>query len=149
RNNLRQAQVPAGAVVLENANGSAPGLWIDHGEQTVILLPGPPRELKPMMTALAETRLRARASRVSIVRRMIRIAGRFESHVDQALHPLYEEWAAATPPVSATILASLGQIELHLSVRHASREQADAVLERATAQAIGVIGEDVFSSDGR
>ncbi|HEV8396457.1 MAG TPA: competence/damage-inducible protein A [Vicinamibacterales bacterium] len=148
-NNLRQAMVPAGADVIDNPNGSAPGLWIDHGAQTVVLLPGPPRELKPMMTALAESRLRTRASGVAIVRRMLRIAGRFESHVDQALHPLYEDWAAASPPVSATILASLGQIELHLSVRHASRERAEAILDRATTQALGVIGEDVFSTDGR
>src|SRR6185436_18653031 len=148
-NNLRQAMVPAGGEVIDNANGSAPGLWIDHGAQTVILLPGPPRELKPMMTALAASKLRARASGVAIVRRVLRIAGRFESHVDQALHPLYEEWAAASPPVSATILATLGQIELHLSVRHSSREEAAAILERATAQALGVIGEDVFSTDGR
>src|SRR5204863_143909 len=148
-NNLRQAMVPAGGDVIDNSNGSAPGLWIDHGAQTVILLPGPPRELKPMMTALAASRLRARASGVAIVRRVLRIAGRFESHVDQALHPLYEEWAAASPPVSATILATLGQIELHLSVRHSSREEAAAMLERATAQALGVIGEDVFSTDGR
>jgi len=148
-NNLRQAMVPAGGEVIDNANGSAPGLWIDHGAQAVILLPGPPRELKPMMTALAASRLRARASGVAIVRRTLRIAGRFESHVDQALHPLYEQWAAASPPVAATILATLGQIELHLSVRHASRAEATAILERATAQALGVIGEDVFSTDGR
>ena len=148
-NNLRQAMVPQGADVIDNSNGSAPGLWIDYGAQTVVLLPGPPRELKPMMTALAASRLRARASGVSIVRRTLRITGRFESHVDQALHPLYEEWAAASPPVAATILASLGQIEVHLSVRHSSREQAAAILERATAQARGVIGEDVFSTDGR
>ena len=149
RNNLRQAQVPAGAAVLDNPNGSAPGLWIDHGAQAVLLLPGPPRELKPMMTALADTRLRARASGVAIVRRMLRISGRFESHVDQALHPLYEEWAAASPPIAATILASLGQIELHLSVRHLSPGEGAAMLERATAQAVGVLGEDVFSTDGR
>ena len=148
-NNLRQAQVPAGAIVLDNPSGSAPGLWMDHGAQAVVLLPGPPRELKPMMTALAETRLRARASGVSIVRRMLRVSGRFESHVDQAMHPLYQEWAAAAPPIAATILASLGQIELHLSVRHASRETGAALLERAVAQAVGVLGEDVFSTDGR
>jgi len=148
-NNLRQAMVPAGADVIDNPTGSAPGLWIDHGAQAVVLLPGPPRELKPMMTALVESRLRVRASGVAIVRRMLRIAGRFESHVDQALHPLYEEWAAASPPVSATILASLGQIELHLSVRHASRQEAEAILGRATTQALGVLGEDVFSTDGR
>jgi len=149
RNNLRQAQVPAGAAVLDNPNGSAPGLWIDHGAQAVLLLPGPPRELKPMMTALADSRLRARASGVAIVRRMLRISGRFESHVDQALHPLYEEWAAASPPIAATILATLGQIELHLSVRHSSPGDGAAMLEHATAQAVGVLGEDVFSTDGR
>ena len=148
-NNLRQAMVPAGGVAIDNPNGSAPGLWIDHGAQAVLLLPGPPRELKPMMTALAETRLRPRASGVAIARRMIRISGRFESHVDQALHPLYEEWAAGSPPVAATILASLGQIELHLSVRHASAHEGAAILERATAQAVGVLGDDVFSTDGR
>lgn len=148
-NNLRQAQVPAGAIVLDNPNGSAPGLWMDHGTQAVVLLPGPPRELKPMMTALAETRLRERAAGASIVRRVLRVSGRFESHVDQALHPLYQEWAAAMPPIAATILASLGQIELHLSVRHASREVGDALLERAVAQAVDVLGEDVFSTDGR
>jgi nicotinamide-nucleotide amidase len=148
-NNLRQAMVPAGAVVLDNPNGSAPGLWIDHGAQVVVLLPGPPRELKPMMTALVETRLRARASGVAIVRQMLRVSGRFESHVDQALHPLYEAWAAASPPVAATILATLGQIELHLSVRHASREQGAAILAGATAQVLRVLGDDVFSTDGR
>src|SRR5690349_6326764 len=102
-----------------------------------------------MMTALAETRQRARGSGLAIVRRMIRISGGFESHVDQAMHPLYEEWAAESPPVAATILASLGQIELHLSVRHPSRQQGTAILERATAQALGVLGEDAFSTDAR
>jgi nicotinamide-nucleotide amidase len=80
---------------------------------------------------------------------MIRVSGRFESHVDQAMHPLYEEWAGWSPPVAATILATLGQIELHLSVRHPSRDEGAAILERATAQALDVLGEDVFSTDGR
>ena len=149
QNNLRQAMVPAGGVVLDNPNGSAPGLWIEHGAQVVLLLPGPPRELKPILTALAETRLRSRGSGLAIVRRTIRVSGRFESHVDQAMHPLYEEWAGWSPPVAATILATLGQIELHLSVRHRSRDEGTAILERATAQALGVLGEDVFSTDGR
>ena len=52
--NRRQAMVPTGGVVVPNVNGTAPGLWIEHGDQLILLLPGPPRELKPMMTALAE-----------------------------------------------------------------------------------------------
>jgi nicotinamide-nucleotide amidase len=60
-NNRRQAMVPVGARVIENPKGSAPGLWIDHDDRVVLLLPGPPRELKPMLTGLAEGSLRERA----------------------------------------------------------------------------------------
>ncbi len=48
-NNRRQAQVPRGADVLMNPRGTAPGLWIAHGDQAIALLPGPPREMRPMM----------------------------------------------------------------------------------------------------
>ena len=60
-NNRRQALVPAGAVVLDNPRGTAPGLWLETGDRVVVLLPGPPRELEPMFTAVARTRLSARA----------------------------------------------------------------------------------------
>jgi nicotinamide-nucleotide amidase len=148
RNNLRQAMVPEGAEVLENPNGSAPGLWIEHDQGLTVLLPGPPRELKPMLTAL-EPRLRSRAPGQPIVRRSLHIVGQIESQVDQALQPLYREWASWAPPVSATILAKLGQIDLHLSVRHTSREAADAVLAHATSQVAGVLGDVIFSTDGK
>src|SRR5437764_1350627 len=46
--NRRQAMVPRGAVVIDNPNGTAPGLWIERGDTAVILLPGPPREMKPL-----------------------------------------------------------------------------------------------------
>lgn len=147
--NRRQAMVPAGAVVIENSKGSAPGLWIDHGDKTVALLPGPPRELKPMLASLVEGRLRERASGEPLARRVIRIAGRIESHVDEALQPLYREWASASPPIAATILAALGSIELHLSARAASAAVVDEALERAVRQVIDVIGADVYSTDGR
>ena len=50
--NRRQAMVPEGGVSLDNPNGTAPGLLIDHGEQVIVLLPGPPRELQPMFDGL-------------------------------------------------------------------------------------------------
>ncbi|HKH70692.1 MAG TPA: competence/damage-inducible protein A, partial [Vicinamibacterales bacterium] len=74
--NRRQAMVPAGAVVIENTKGSAPGLWIDHEGKCVLLLPGPPRELKPMLGALVDGPLRERSSGEPLVRRVVRIAGR-------------------------------------------------------------------------
>ena len=147
--NRRQAMVPAGARVLENANGTAPGLWLDAGARVVVLLPGPPRELKPMLAALVEGELHARAPGLSLVRRVIRITGRTESHTEEAVRPLYAQWAGAPIPVAATILASLGQIELHLSARAPSRAQAEGAVEVASRQVEEVIGLDVFSRDGR
>ena len=50
--NRRQAMVPRGADVLPNANGTAPGLWLEKGATSLVLLPGPPREMKPMLEAV-------------------------------------------------------------------------------------------------
>jgi nicotinamide-nucleotide amidase len=147
--NRRQAMVPAGATVLPNTNGTAPGLWIDDGDRAVVLLPGPPRELQPMMTILVEGPLRERGPGRSLVRRVIRITGRTESHTEEAVRPLYAEWARRPVPVMATILASLGQIELHVSARAISRELADAAVETASREVGEVIGLDVYSRDGR
>lgn len=147
--NRRQAMVPAGAVVIENRNGSAPGLWIDHEGKIVLLLPGPPRELRPMLAELVDGPLRASALGEPLVRRVVRITGRIESDVDQLLQPVYGEWAAASPPIAATILASPGAIELHLSAHAASQDVVDRALEAAVQRVVNTIGADVYSTDGR
>jgi nicotinamide-nucleotide amidase len=147
--NRRQAMVPAGARALDNPKGTAPGLWLDEGDRVVLLLPGPPRELEAMMATVVDGPLKTRASGLAIVRRTVRITGRTESHTEEAVRPLYQQWAQAAVPVAATILASLGQIELHLSASAASREQADAAVEDASRQVAEVLGLDAYSRDGR
>lgn len=147
--NRRQAMVPAGARVLENPRGTAPGLWIEDGDRAVLLLPGPPRELTPMLAAAAEDLLRERSPDRSLVTRVVRITGRTESHTEEAVQPLYAEWARADVPVSPTILASLGQIELHLTARATSNDRAAAAALAAALQVVDVLGPDVYSVDGR
>ena len=147
--NRRQAMVPAGARVLNNANGTAPGLWLEEADRAVLLLPGPPRELKAILTTVVDDILKPRSPGFSLVRRIIRITGRTESHTEEAVQPLYTEWAQAEIPIAATILASLGQIELHLSVRAASRGRAEAAVEAASRQVADVLGLDAYSRDGR
>jgi nicotinamide-nucleotide amidase len=148
RNNLRQAMVPRGADVLPNPHGSAPGLWLEAGARVVILLPGPPREMKPMFAALVEERLRPRTDGAGVFRSVLKVTGTIESQMDQQLQPLYGAWSARTPPVAATILAALGQIELHLAVRHLSEREARRLLAAATAEVVEVLGHDVFSTGG-
>ncbi len=147
--NRRQAMVPAGAEVIENANGSAPGLWIDYEGKIVLLLPGPPRELRPMLASLVEGPLRERASGEPLLRRVVRITGRIESDVDQLLQPIYREWLAASPAIAATILAAPGAIELHLSAHAPAQDEVDRALEAAVQRVVDTIGADVYSTDGR
>lgn len=146
--NRRQAMVPDGATVLPNSRGSAPGLWLEDGDAVVMLLPGPPREMMPMLAAVVEGPLRTRTNADVLVRRVIKITGRVESQTDEALQPLYRQWERATPPIAATILAALGQVEVHLSTRTAPVE-AVRILDVAVAQAVSVLGDDAYSVDGR
>jgi nicotinamide-nucleotide amidase len=147
--NRRQAMVPAGARVIENARGSAPGLWIDHEDRVVLLLPGPPRELRPMLTDLVSGWLGARSTGRSIVRRLVRVTGLIESHVDEALAPLYREWERQAIPIAVTILAAFGSIELHLSARAVPATSAGEALDAAVAQIVSTLGDVVYSTDGR
>ena len=147
--NRRQAMVPAGARVLDNPAGTAPGLWLEDADRAVLLLPGSPRELKAILTAVAGEILAPRSPGLSLVRRIIRITGRTESHTEEAVRPLYTEWAQAEVPIAATILSSLGQIELHLSARAASPDRAAAAIETASGQVAEILGLDAYSRDGR
>ena len=147
--NLVQAQVLAGASVLANPNGTAPGQWIECAGTRVVLLPGPPREMQPMIVAALDARLAPSCGSARVYRRVIGIAGRAESQVEQVAQPIYSTWAEWDPPVSTSILAAPGQIELHLSVRASSEDEGMSVLERATSEVLPVLGDDVFSTDGR
>jgi len=147
-NNRRQAMVPRGARVLENPNGSAPGLWITHGQTDLILLPGPPREMAPMLDAFVREHLAPRAGARCLVRRTLKITGRPESEVDSMAQPVYTPWLKLPVPISTTILASLGQIELHLTASARTAGEAANALDRAVLQLRDALGPSVYSVDG-
>lgn len=146
--NRRQAQVPRGADVLENGNGSAPGLWIEVGPKVVVLLPGPPREMTPMLRGLVVPRLQSRTGGATIVRRIVSTAGRGESWVEEQVRDLYPVWLARRPAVSTTILASLGQVDLHLSARGGTPASLDAALQVAVDEVCARLALDVVSTSG-
>ena len=147
--NRRQAHVLQGAVVLPNPNGTAPGQYLDAGGKTVILLPGPPRELQPMLTALCDTVLRPRVGSQQIYRASLFVTGRSESHVDEIAQPIYAPLRGASPPIETTILATPGQIELHLSLRGSDAAAAEQMLRGAQQRLADALAPDVFSTDGR
>jgi nicotinamide-nucleotide amidase len=142
--NLKQAMVPEGAVVLENANGTAPGLWLEVRDRIIILLPGPPHELKAMFAEQAEPRLARLPIGLRLLARELRIAGMGESDVDQRIAPIYTRRA----DVQTTILAAPGEIQVHLRMWTADLAAAEQVLQQLQ-ESIGIaLGETVFTTSG-
>lgn len=147
--NRRQAMAPRGATLLENVNGTAPGLWIEHGRTALVLLPGPPREMAPMFDLVVRERLASRGGGGGLFRRVLKITGRTESDVDAHAQPIYAKWTNQPVPISTTILAVFGQIELHLTAHAGSRAEAAAALDRAIDELGRELGPAVYSADGR
>jgi nicotinamide-nucleotide amidase len=147
-NNMKQADVLTGAVVLANPNGSAPGQWIsgkyDGQERILILLPGPPMELKGLFEAECLARLQARVPKQYIALREFKIALLPESQVDARLAPIYKTFT----DVQTTILAGSGEIQLHLRCRKDSREEAEARVEEVAEKIDEEMGDAIFSRKG-
>jgi nicotinamide-nucleotide amidase len=148
--NRRQAQVPEGAVVLPNVHGTAPGLLLES-PKIVVLLPGPPRELRAILDALCAPAgaLGARAGQERIHRVSLFTTGRSESHVEEVAQPIYSKLLRSNPPIETTILATPGQVELHLWTRSADATSAVNALETARRDLVAALGDCVFTVDGR
>jgi nicotinamide-nucleotide amidase len=143
-NNLRQALVPEGAAWLENKHGTAPGIWIEHGHNLVVLLPGPPGELEAMFDAACVPRLAQTAKQQRIRTRVYKVVGLTESEVDKRAAAVYTRYQNPT----TTILAKPGAIEIHLRARAPSDKEADALLAELGDQIELALGEYVFSTQG-
>jgi nicotinamide-nucleotide amidase len=142
--NARQAMVPEGATVLENDRGTAPGLWLEARGRIVILLPGPPHELKAMFHAQVEPRLARLSTGVRLVARELRVAGMGESDVDQRIAPIYTRFN----DVQTTILAAPGEIQIHLRAWSADIPAAERVLQQIQESIVLALGEAVFTTAG-
>ena len=146
--NRRQALVPEGATILPNPRGTAPGFWIERGEVVCLLLPGPPRELRPMFEHVLTACLAGRTAGHRIFRRVLTVVGHTESHVEELTQPVYSRWRAPGPRVDTTILASLGQLELHLSTAADDADRATRLLDAAAAELADVLGSSLVSTHG-
>lgn len=146
--NRRQAMVPKGVAILTNCNGTAPGLWLEHEGKLIVLLPGPPHELKPMFEAVIQERFAGMVGATRLFRRLLCVTGRSESYVEERMQPLYAKWLSASTRITATILASLGQIELHLTAMAPTPEEGQRALDAAVGEAQLVLGNDLFSVRG-
>jgi len=139
--NLRQAMVPEGAEVLDNPRGTAPGLWLEDQGRMIALLPGPPRELKPLFLEQVLPRLQRRVSGVRMFHRELRVTGLGESHVEERIKPIYTRFTE----VNTTILAAPGEVQIHLRIWSEDATQANTTLDEIIRSLELALGDRIFA----
>jgi nicotinamide-nucleotide amidase len=147
-NNAKQADVLDGATVLPNPNGTAPGQFLsgqfDGRDHIIILLPGPPHELKALFENEVRERLRAKLPPAFLAVRTLKIAMLGESHVDARVAPIYKRYT----DVDTTILAGAGEIELHFKSRAATQDAAQRRVDEVAGLAEDELDDAVYSRNG-
>jgi nicotinamide-nucleotide amidase len=142
--NRRQAFVIEGADILPNDRGTAPGQWVDESQTCILLLPGPPHELKAMFTRQCIPRLERVVPKQVIRTLVFRVTGMSESDLDQTISPVYKKY---TNPVT-TILAGDGDLQVHLRAHGASEPDVLALLTEVAGPIEMLLGERIYSRNG-
>jgi len=146
--NLKQADVLTGAITLPNANGTAPGQWLETewaGRKLVIvLLPGPPREIKPLFDEQVLERLRAISPGERIATRVLKVAMMGESACDEIASKVYKKYR----DIQTTILGGAGEVQLHLRGHAKTLELAQAKVDRLADELEDALEPHLFSTSG-
>ena len=147
-NNARQADVITGAEVIPNSRGTASGQWLrrmhEGREQIIVLLPGPPHELRAMWDRDVFPRLRLLAPPSAIATRVIKTAMLPESAADARTAPIYKKY----PDIETTVLAGQGQVEFHLRATAKSKAEAEESVQNLADELQDELGDAVFSTAG-
>src|SRR6202162_1810144 len=143
--NVRQAMVPEGAEVLDNARGTAPGLWIENGDRLIVLLPGPPREMRALFEEAVAPRLARRSTGLRLFHRELRVTGLGESHVEQRIAPIYKRYE----DVNTTVLSAPGEVQVHLRLWSDDQQQANKTLDEIERGFDIALTDRIFSRDGQ
>lgn len=142
--NKRQAFIIENADVLPNPNGSAPGMLVEIDNKYLILLPGPPRELKPMFETFVLPKLKQTAGEIYVKRKVLRVTGMGESAVDELIAPIYTLYKN---PQTSTLF-NRSEIEIQLTAQGKSEIEANQLLEELADKIVAKLGAAVFAVKG-
>lgn len=141
-NNKKQAMMPKGCTIFANANGTAPGCAIEGKGKTAIMMPGPPREMSPMLTNQVMPFLRKDSS-VRLVSHNLHFFEIGESALEDALHDMM---TASTNPTIAPY-AKTGEVMLRVTAQVKNGEDAEALLQPVIEEIKQAAGQYLYGID--
>ena len=151
-NNLRQAQVPAGATIIPQTRGTAPGLicpvQVGGVEKVIYAVPGVPHEMKEMIERAVLPDLLARSGEPGvIISRTLRTWGESESGLNERLDPVIDRLEAAGNPTLAFLASGWEGLKVRLTAKAATESAARLLLGTWEAEVRALIDETVFGTD--
>lgn len=142
--NLQQAEYPAGAEMLDNPKGTAPGLALEHDGTLIFCVPGVPAEMVQLLHAELIPRVVARSNTNEVLAsRLLRTWGLSESGIAEILDDLY---TGSTNP-SVAFLASAGEIKIRITAKSSDLRTAESLIEPIDAEVRRRLGDAVFGVD--
>ena len=142
RNNVKQAWLPEGSTVLPNPNGTAPGFYLSDGSRQIFVMPGPPREMKPMFLNHVAPRLSEKRSGY-LYYKMVRTIGIGESDLEMALIDLID---GQTDPTIATYAGDFS-CSLRVASKRSSLEESKNAVEEMMVRIRAIAGKYIYSED--
>lgn len=143
KNNEKQAEVIFGAEILDNPQGTAPGMWIEEKGRVIVLLPGPPRELQAIFEAEVLPRMRKLGGGRNLAYRSFHITGMTESELDTRIAPIY----TAHSQVRTIVLAGTRHIAVRL-YQWTPEGERPSELEELAAEIQAKLGDAIFTTSG-
>lgn len=141
KNNYKQTMVPEGAIVIDNHNGTAPGLIMEKKGKTAILLPGPPNEMVPMFEESVYPYLRKKQPEI-IYSRMVKISGIGESQVAEEIQDLIDK---QTNPTIAPY-AKTGEVHLRVTAKAEDEKKCKEMIKPIVRELKKRFGKNVFAT---
>jgi len=138
-NNIKQGYIPEGAVVLENNNGTAPGVLIEKEGKIVIMLPGPPKELYPMFESKVLPYLKSKTDS-TIRSKVLRVIGVGESAVEHILKDIFD--SQANPTIAP--YAKDGEVHLRITAKTGIPEEADSLIAEMEQKVRAILGDNIY-----
>jgi len=142
-NNYKQALIPEGAIAIENKNGTAPGVLLKYGDKIIVMLPGPPREMEPMLKETVIPYL-SKMSATTIFSRILKFYGIGESDLEERLKDLID---SQTVPTIAPLVGRAGEVTIRLTAKAGSKEEAQKIIRPTEEEIIKRTREYFYGFD--
>ncbi|WP_026885251.1 competence/damage-inducible protein A [Clostridium beijerinckii] len=141
-NNLKQGLIPEGAIIINNDNGTAPGVIIEEDNKIMIILPGPPKEMKPMFEESIKPYLQEKSDSI-LVSRVINILGIGESAVAEEIKDLID---TQTNPTIAPYAKDVG-VMLRITAKAETKDEALKLIEPIEVEIKNRLGDNVYATE--